>query len=258
LSGPPREPGDDQFVAGVQISEALIPLGASGALAGGGVGPDSFASGGGQCVELGVVGLGAGGDPCVSFALSSCLTSAEQDPLIGPRTRVNLGSNRRGRAGSARGLDQPLSGIGGCPMAKRPAPQARQRRGAEAVRQHGSCSASARVRSRHPARGHVSCPANARTPLASCPEASRKRADNPVTPIRFRTRLLDTFRRACRGRPLSESEFVCTVLSHPTRGMSRGPEAFGAHAHPAEAPRLLTCQDPIPHNPRLTVLPHDQ
>ena len=56
-AGHPGQPGDHEFVAGAQVIEARVPLRAASQPPGGRVGPDAFAPGGAQRVELGVITL---------------------------------------------------------------------------------------------------------------------------------------------------------------------------------------------------------
>ena len=67
LEGPhgAGQPGDDEDVAGAQVGQGLVELGAGGVLAGGGVGEDLLAPVGGQVIDLAVVVLAAGGHPRV-------------------------------------------------------------------------------------------------------------------------------------------------------------------------------------------------
>src|SRR5271165_1657194 len=67
LEGPhgAGQPGDDEDVAGAQVGECPVELGAGGVLAGGGVGEDLLAPAGGQVIDLAVVVLAAGGHPRV-------------------------------------------------------------------------------------------------------------------------------------------------------------------------------------------------
>src|SRR5208283_2001636 len=67
LEGPhgAGQPGDGEDVAGAQVGQGLVELGAGGVLAGGGVGEDLVASVGGQVIDLAVVVLAAGGHPRV-------------------------------------------------------------------------------------------------------------------------------------------------------------------------------------------------
>jgi len=67
LEGPhgAGQPGDDEDVAGAQVGQGLVELGAGGVLARGGVGKDLLAAVGFEVVDLAVVVLSAGGYPRV-------------------------------------------------------------------------------------------------------------------------------------------------------------------------------------------------
>ena len=67
LEGPhgAGQPGDDEDIAGAQVGQGLVELGAGGVLARGGVGEDLLAAVGFEVVDLAVVVLAAGGHPRV-------------------------------------------------------------------------------------------------------------------------------------------------------------------------------------------------
>jgi hypothetical protein len=65
-AGHPGQAGDDEFVAGSKVVQALVPFRTTREPPGGGIGPDPVAAGGAQCVKLRVVGLRSCGDPSVA------------------------------------------------------------------------------------------------------------------------------------------------------------------------------------------------
>src|SRR5271157_5438110 len=89
------QPGDDEDVAGAQVGQGLVELGAGGVLAGGGIGEDLLAPVGGQVIDLAVVVLAAGGHSRVPDLRHH---RAPARPPGGAYVRAGAGCPRRHRA----------------------------------------------------------------------------------------------------------------------------------------------------------------